>query len=103
MENKKGFQALHKTMAEEGRKLRNDYKKMESESKIQTIMYKLLPAIRVKNTASFSEIIIKAYMYINKPVPTLFIDALKDDDKLQLYGYSFIMGLTGGENKKEGK
>ena len=103
MNNESDFKGLHKTVAKAGRDLRNDYRKVDSESKIQTIMYKLLPAIRVKNISSFSEVIIKAYMYINKPIPELFIEALKDEEKLQLYGYSFIMGLSGEESKKEAK
>ena len=103
MNNINGFTSINSKIQKEGKNLRQEYKKKGSETRIQAIIYKLLTAIRVKNTASFSEILIKLYVYINKPVPEYFVEALGNEEKLQLYGYSFLMGLTGEEKKTEEK
>ena len=107
MENKEGFKNIHFVVRKSGKTLREKYEKEKLDSKIQSIIYKLLMAVRTKNISTFSEIIIKSYMSINSPVPNFFINALEDEDKLQLFGYSFIMGLTGEEKipekKTEGK
>lgn len=78
-----------------GFRLRQTYTEKKAENKINGISYRLLNALKTKNTAKFMESLINAYMYLNKPIPTEFVDGLKDVDRFQTIGYSFLLGLQG--------
>ena len=43
-------------------------------------------------------------MYAGKPVPSIFLEGLKDEDVFQTIGYAFLLGLQGEQftNKVEG-
>lgn len=86
-----------------GEKLKKSYLDKNAENKIVGISYKLINALRTKNTAKFTDTVLNAYMYLNEEIPSIFIDSLKDDEKLQTIGYAFLLGLQGEVNKnKEG-
>ncbi|RKD24801.1 CRISPR-associated protein Cst1 [Caminicella sporogenes DSM 14501] len=75
--------------------LRKAYKEKNAENKINGISYRLLNALKTKNSSKFMETLFNAYMYLNKAIPVKFIDVLKDEDKFQTIGYSFLLGLQG--------
>lgn len=82
--------------------LRKAYLDKKAENKIGGISYRLLNALKTKNTSRFMDTVINAYMYLGKQIPTTFVEALKDVDKFQTMGYSFVLGLQGeNEDKKE--
>lgn len=83
-----------------GLKLRFGYSG-SSKNKISGITYRLLNSLKIKNTSRFMETLISAYLYLNSPVPTDFIDALKDENKFQEIGYAFLIGLQGYEDIKD--
>lgn len=83
-----------------GLKLRSVYSG-SSKNKISGITYRLLNSLKIKNTSKFMETLINAYLYLNNPVPTDFIDALKDENKFQEIGYAFLIGLQGYEEIKD--
>lgn len=86
-----------------GLKLRDAYTKgNSSKNKLPGITYRLLNALKTKNTSRFMETLINAYLYIGKQIPTDFINGLKDIDRFQTIGYSFLIGLQ-GEDGKESK
>ncbi len=87
-----------------GEKVRKIYVDQKGEpKKIDTVVYKLLNAIKTKNAARFSDVIINTYMYVGEEIPTIFTDVLKDEDILGAYGYSFIIGLKGSNKNNEEK
>lgn len=82
--------------------LKEKYKFKNSESKINGISYKLLNAIKTKDTGRFMDTIINSYMYIGNPVPSVFIDSMKSENSLQTVGYAFLVGLQGEVDNKKG-
>lgn len=86
-----------------GLKLRDAYTKgNSSKNKLPGITYRLLNALKTKDTSRFMETLINAYLYLGKQIPTDFINGLKDIDRFQTIGYSFLIGLQ-GEDGKENK
>lgn len=73
------------------------------ESKLNGISYRLLNAIKVKNSNKFMETLIQAYSYQKQPIPAMFVQALADQEKFQTIGYAFLLGLHGYENKENDK
>lgn len=86
-----------------GLELRKNYCDKKAENKIGGITYRLLNALKTKNTSRFMDTILNAYMYLNKQVPTTFVEGLQDIDKFQTIGYAFLLGLQGEEVKKANK
>ena len=89
-----------------GEKLRKAYLMKKADNKVPGISYKLINALKTKNTARFTDTLLHSYMYLGEGVPKIFVEALKDEDKLQTIVYAFLLGLQGeniknGENKGE--
>lgn len=87
-----------------GIKLQEEYKKNNAENKIAGISHKLLNSLKTKNVSRFMDTIINTYMYVEKPVPSIFLEGLKDEDVFQTIGYAFLLGLQGDQitDKMEG-
>ena len=71
----------------------------KADNKVPGLSYKLINALKTKNTARFTDTLLHSYMYLGEGVPKTFVEALKDEDKLQTIGYAFLLGLQ-GENIK---
>lgn len=84
-----------------GLKLREAYLDKNGERKIEGISYRLLNAIKTKNSSRFADVLINAHMYVEKEIPSIFIDTLKEKELLQSYGYGFLLGLQGNKGQKE--
>lgn len=84
-----------------GLDLRKSYIDKKAQNKLGGITYRLLNALKTKNTSRFMDTILNAYMYLNKQVPTTFVEGLQDIDKFQTIGYAFLLGLQGEEVKKD--
>ncbi|TAH60693.1 MAG: hypothetical protein EWM50_06445 [Gottschalkiaceae bacterium] len=82
-----------------GLQLRESYIAKGNEKKMEGISYRLLNAIKTKNSSRFADILINAYMYVEKEIPSIFIDTLKEKELLQSYGYGFLLGLQGNSKK----
>lgn len=85
---------------ESGLELREAYENKKAENKIAGISYRLLNALRTKDAGKFMDTLINAYMYLNKEIPKEFVDGLKDEDRFQTLGYSFLLGLQGRATEK---
>ncbi len=87
-----------------GTQLQEEYKKLNAENKIPSISHKLLNSLKTKNISRFMDTILNTYMYAGKPVPSIFLEGLKDEDVFQTIGYAFLLGLQGEQftNKVEG-
>jgi CRISPR-associated protein Cst1 len=86
-----------------GRDLQIVYNQNSLKKKVETITYKALNALKTKNSNKFADILLNAYMAVNKPIPTVFINTLKTEELLQALGYAFVLGLQGQEKYKEEK
>jgi len=90
---------------QEGKKLKANYisamGKEKAKKKVETLTYRLLDTVRRKDKEHFAQNIIRAYLEVEKEIPYLFKEALKDEE-FNMIAYSFIIGLNSQE-RKEGK
>ncbi|MDO4787599.1 MAG: type I-B CRISPR-associated protein Cas8b1/Cst1 [Johnsonella sp.] len=80
------------------------YKAKNAENKINGIAYRLLNALKTRNSELFMHTLLSCYMYIGKPVPKDIEKVLCDDELLGEMGYAFVTGLAGSilkENKEK--
>lgn len=73
----------------------------KNENKIRTLSYKLLNALKVRNSSDFMDTILRCYIGLGLQIPNSFLDVLKQEDKFLEFGYAFVTGLNGGLDKKE--
>ena len=81
--------------------LRQDYLEKDRDAdknKIRGISYRLLNALKTRNSEMFMHNIITSYMFVGKPIPSKLTLALEDDEMLGIVGYAFVTGLNGGEH-----
>ncbi|MFN3699751.1 MAG: type I-B CRISPR-associated protein Cas8b1/Cst1, partial [Dictyoglomus sp.] len=76
-----------------------------SENKVDTIAYKLLSSLRVKDLGSFYDTLLRLYISLEKSVPKYFIDVFSSNSNIDIeaLGYSFLIGLLSGKNYKNTK
>lgn len=103
-----GINAMNKLSREKisyirhlGNELRKEYVNKKQENKIDGIAYRLLNSLRTKNDKQFLDTLITVYMYHGLEVPTVFIDSLTSEEKLQTIGYAFLLGFVGKKIKKD--
>lgn len=75
-----------------GKVLRENY---EIPEKLRGISYRLLNALKTNNVDMFMDTLLNCYLYVQKPVPKIFLDTLKNDDAFKTVGYAFITGMLG--------
>ena len=90
MENNKNYLVYGGSDA--GKELRNGY---EVQEKLKGISYRLLNALKTNNVDMFMDTLLNCYLYIQKPVPKIFLNTLKDDEAFKTVGYAFIAGMLG--------
>lgn len=85
--------------------LRQDYLNVDpgaDKGKIKGISYRLLNALKTKNTEMFMHNIVTSYMYVGKGIPSNLTIALESEEELGIIGYAFVTGLNSrGEYKGE--
>lgn len=79
----------------------NDKEKSTAKAKIKGISYRLLNALKTKNSEMFMHNIVTSYMYMEKTIPSILTMALEDEDELGIIGYAFVTGLNGWDPKTE--
>lgn len=95
------LQAKCKILQGKGRELKNAFR--DEKNKIQGIAYRMLNHLRTQNINGFMDVLINSHMHKRREVPTLFVDALQNEDIFQAYGYAFLMGFLGDEWSKTDK
>lgn len=87
--------------------LRQAYKQKDpNTAKLSGISYRLLNALKVNDVNMFMDTILNCYLYVKKSVPSVLLEALKDEDVFKTVGYAFVSGLIEGQDntkKMEGK
>ncbi len=77
--------------------LRQGYKDKKADSKLNGIAYRLLNALKVNSTSMFMDTLLNCYLYVSKPVPSIILEGLKDDEAFKTIGYAFVSGLIEGK------
>ncbi|NLN40861.1 MAG: type I-B CRISPR-associated protein Cas8b1/Cst1 [Clostridiales bacterium] len=70
-------------------------------NRIRGISYRLLNALKTRNSEMFMHNIITSYMYIGEIIPKNITLALENEEMLGIIGYAFVTGLNGGDYKDE--
>lgn len=86
-----------------GNKLRKSYLTSGNENKINGISYRLLNALKTRNSENFAHNLINAYMYRKELIPQNLTMALENEEILGMLGYAFVMGLNGSDSKQGDK
>lgn len=87
-----------------GLRLRREYLQKDRDadkSKIRGMSYRLLNALKTRNTEMFMHNIITGYMYVGETIPTKLTRALESEEELGIIGYAFVTGLNGWVPKNE--
>lgn len=84
-----------------GLELRKKYENKNSVSKLSGITYRLLNALKTKDTEKFMDTLVNAHLYIGSTIPTDFIQVFNNQETLQAAGYSFILGIQSDDLKKD--
>lgn len=84
-----------------GNKLRKSYLTSGNKNKIDGISYRLLNALKTRNSESFAHNLINAYMYRREPIPQDLTRALENDETLGMLGYAFVIGLNGSDGREK--
>lgn len=79
----------------QGIDIANIYRQKNNENQLSGISYKLLNAAKADNKKDFMDTIIRIYMSVEKEIPMLFLDTIKEE-KLDFteIAHSFITGLN---------
>nr|WP_207755112.1 type I-B CRISPR-associated protein Cas8b1/Cst1 [Alkaliphilus hydrothermalis] len=83
--------------------LREDYKNKKAKDKLNGIAYRLLNALKTSNKNMFMDTLLNCYLYVQKTVPNIFMEALRDDEKFKTIGYAFVAGLIEGKDNENDK
>lgn len=75
----------------------------DNENKAKTLAYKMLEAIRANSTDRFMELLLNAYLYLDKTVPKIFIETQSNTEVFKEYAFAFIAGLIGSSNAEQDK
>lgn len=83
----------------EGQNISKELRDKGSENKIDSIAYKMLSSLRVRDTRSFYDTVLRLYMNLGKGVPATFLETFSPDSVLdaETLGYAFLTGLLGKE------
>ncbi|ADC88653.1 CRISPR-associated CXXC_CXXC protein Cst1 [Thermocrinis albus DSM 14484] len=68
--------------------------------RIRSISYSILEAIRRRDIDAFQQNLIRAYLSVEREIPRVFVDALKDESFSRI-AYAFLIGLNGTERREE--
>ncbi len=74
--------------------------KEKAKRKIEGISYRLLDAIRRRDTDAFQQNLIRAYLEVEREIPYIFVEALKDGSFNRI-AYAFLIGLNGKAKEEE--
>lgn len=81
--------------------LREQYKGRGAKDKLNGISYRLLNALKTSNQDMFMDTLLNCYLYAQKTVPQIFVEALKDDETFKTIGYAFVTGLIEGKENTD--
>lgn len=84
-----------------GMRIREGYATKANAKKSQALAYKMLEALRTNDLNHFMDLMLTAYLYLGQIAPSIFVNEQSKPDVFKQYGYAFIAGLIGNDQKKE--
>jgi CRISPR-associated protein Cst1 len=83
----------------EGQDIAKELRREGAENKIDSIAYKMLSSLRVRDAKSFYDTMLRLYMNLGREVPATFLETFSPDSVLdaEALGYAFLTGLLGKE------
>ncbi|MBP2639598.1 MAG: cas8a1 [Firmicutes bacterium] len=96
-EEKTVFAAMHCGADLRARMLGDD----KNENKVRGLSYKLLNALKVKDSHEFMDTVLRNYIGLGAKMPNGFVEVLKDENSFLNFGYAFVTGLNGGLTQKD--
>jgi len=81
--------------------LRKGYVDKKAENKLNGICYRLLNAVKTNNQAAFMDTLLNCYLYLQKPVPPVFYNVLKNEEEFKTIALAFIANLIDGKDDIE--
>jgi CRISPR-associated protein Cas8b1/Cst1 subtype I-B len=76
----------------------NELGEDRAKKKIESISYRILEAIRRRDTDAFEQNLIRAYLEVEREIPYVFVEALKDGSFNRI-AYAFLIGLNGKDKE----
>ena len=87
-----------------GTDIREAYKNSGTDSRLNTIIYKLLNTVKVGNRHAFIDIVLRLFNNCKMNVPSAMVEILADNDNdFENIAYAFISGLSSDRYIKENK
>ncbi len=83
----------------EGQNIAKELRDRDAENKINSNAYKMLSSLRVRDSKSFYDTMLRLYMNLDKKPPATFLEIFTQDSVLdaEAFGYAFLTGLLGKE------
>lgn len=81
----------------------SDNENKEADNKLRGLVYQLVNSVHTSNRDLFLSNITRLYTAMNMTIPSIFINAFKNDVDFKEVGYAYILGLKGayGSNKQD--
>lgn len=73
----------------------------KAKRKVEGISYRILDAVRRRDIDTFQQNLIRAYIEVERPIPSLFVDSLKEESFNRI-AYAFLIGLNGKTHEGAG-
>lgn len=67
----------------------------DNEKLAKSLAYKMLEALRANSIERFMQLLLNAYLYLDKTVPKIFIETQSEPAVFKEYAFAFIAGLIG--------
>lgn len=74
----------------------------DADNKLNGFVYQLLNAVNCDNLNLFNDRVIRMYVSMQKPIPSIFLNNFKSTDDFKTIGYAYILGLKGENNFDNG-
>ena len=93
--SKEGYEIRRRLIEEKSGSKASEITTDKQEEIIRGIVYQFTNALKVNNTERFMDMLIRVYSSYKREIPTVFMDMLRDEEKFNLIGYAFVLGLKG--------
>lgn len=79
---------------QEGSALSRAIASSQNENKIVSLSYRLLNALQIRNPDLYMQALYRQYLSLGRPIPTVFLDTLTDEETFMAVGEAFMIGLS---------
>lgn len=73
----------------------------KQEDIVRKVVYPLTNALKTTNVELFTDLLIRLYTSSKESIPSVFLQALRDENAFAVIGYAYVLGLKGALNFKD--